>query len=151
MGIGPKQFGDRLVDLLPQLMREISVYENNYITSGKITCQQFLVLEQLSHQDQWKMNEFVQSIKASFSSTTEMIDRLSKHGLAKRKRGQQDRRTVIVEITDKGHKILEEVYQQKKLGIIQLFKRLSPKEREDYLMIIEKLVQKLSSVKGVVR
>ena len=148
MGLGPQQFGDRLVELLPQLMQEISRYENNYVTSGKITCQQFLVLEHLSHRKECKMNELVTSIQTSFSSATAMIDRLVNHGLARRLRGKEDRRTVFVSITKKGHEILDEVYLQKKEGIVQLFQRLSAEERKTYLDIIEKLVNKLSSVKG---
>ena len=146
MGIGPKEFGDRLVELLPQLMQEISRYEHNYVTTGKITCQQFLVLEQISQKPQWKMNELVRSMKASFSSTTGMIDRLVKHDLARRTRSKNDRRIVFVEMTSKGRKILEQVYRQKKEGIVQLFKRLSAKERGDYLRILQKLVHSLSSV-----
>ncbi|MCA9407652.1 MAG: MarR family transcriptional regulator [Candidatus Omnitrophica bacterium] len=148
MGIEAKDFGERLVSLLPQLMKEISRYENNYVTSGKITCQQFLVLEQVSQKPQWKMNELVQVMDTSFSSTTEMLDRLDKHGLVQRIRGEEDRRTVFVKVTRKGHKILEEIYDQKKEGIVELFKRLNSSERADYLRIIEKLVQSLSSVKG---
>lgn len=148
MGIGPVEFGDRLVGLLPQLMQEISRYENNYVTTGKITCQQFLVLDLLSRQAQWTMNEFVQSMEMKFSSATGMIDRLVKQGLVKRARGKDDRRTVVVMITAKGREIIHEVYQQKKQGIIQLFKRLDANERQNYLDIIEKLVNSLSSAKG---
>ena len=149
MGISPENFGDRLVELLPRLMREISRYENNYITSGKITCQQFLALEMLAARDEWQMNEFVEKTETSFSTATGMIDRLVNHGLANRVRGEADRRTVLVAVTAKGRKVLREVYAQKKEGIIQVFKRLSPQERQQYLDIIQKLVQQLSSAKGV--
>lgn len=148
MGISPIKFGDRLVELLPQLMQEISRYENNYVTTGKITCQQFLILDQLARQPEWTMNEFVRSNDMKFSSTTGMIDRLVKHGLAKRRRGKEDRRTVLVMITQKGQDIIDEVYSQKKKGIIQLFKRLNAHERQNYLDILQKLVNSLSSAKG---
>lgn len=148
MGISPVKFGDRLVELLPQLMQEISRYENNYVTTGKITCQQFLVLDQLSQQKEWTMQEFVRSTDMKFSSATGMIDRLVKHGLARRRRGKEDRRTVLVMITKKGQDIINEVYSQKKQGIIQLFKRLNAQERQNYLDILQKLVSSLSSAKG---
>ena len=147
MGIGPAKFGDRLVDLLPQLMQEISRYENNYVTSGKITCQQFLVLDQLSRQSRWTMKEFVATTQTKFSSATGMIDRLVKHDLVSRKRSREDRRMVYIAITKKGRNIIEEVYQQKKKGIIQLFKRLNSAERQNYLDILDKLVNSLSSAK----
>ncbi|MCA9402222.1 MAG: MarR family transcriptional regulator [Candidatus Omnitrophica bacterium] len=148
MGISPVKFGDRLVELLPQLMQEISRYENNYVTTGKITCQQFLVLDQLSRKKEWTMQEFVRSTDMKFSSATGMIDRLVKHGLVRRRRGKEDRRTVLVMITIKGRDIISEVYSQKKHGIIQLFKRLNAQERQNYLDILQKLVSSLSSAKG---
>lgn len=148
MGISPVKFGDRLVELLPQLMQEISRYENNHVTTGKITCQQFLVLDQLSRQREWTMHEFVRSTEMKFSSATGMIDRLVKHGLVRRRRGKEDRRTVLVMVTPKGQEIVEEVYSQKKQGIIQLFKRLNAQERQNYLDILQKLVNSLSSAKG---
>ena len=149
MGISPEDFGDRLVELLPRLMQEISRYENNYVTEGKITCQQFLALEQLSTRDEWRMNEFVEKSETSFSTATGMIDRLVNHGLAKRHRSQEDRRVVLVAITGKGRQVLTEVYAQKKEGIIHLFKRLTAEDRQLYLDILTKLVQRLSSAKGV--
>ena len=148
MGLSPVKFGDRLVELLPQLMQEISRYENNYVTTGKITCQQFLVLDQLSRRNKWTMNELVQSMDKKFSSATGMIDRLVKHGLVTRARGKDDRRTVFVSITKKGRDIVQEVFEQKKQGIIELFKRLDAAERQNYLDIIEKLVNSLSSAQG---
>ena len=148
MGISPVKFGDRLVELLPQLMQEISRYENNYVTSGKITCQQFLVLDRLSRQKEWTMQEFVRATEMKSSSATGMIDRLVKHGLVRRRRGVQDRRSVLVMITKKGQGIVDEVYSQKKQGIIQLFKRLNAQERQNYLDILQKLVNSLSSAKG---
>ena len=42
-------------------------------------------------------------------STVELADRLSGKGLIKRKRGGEDRRQVILELTPKGEKILKEL------------------------------------------
>lgn len=143
-----EQFGNHMIELLPQLMQEISRYENNYVTEGKITCHQFLVLEVLSHKEEWQMNELVTKMQISFSTATGMIDRLLKHGLVKRHRGESDRRTVLVAVTAKGKRIINEVYAQKKEGIVNLFGRLTKEDRTLYLDILNKLVMKLSSVKG---
>ena len=140
-------FGNRLVELFLRLMHEIVRYENNYVTAGKITVLQLLVLEHLSHCEKCKMNELAKSMETSFSTTTGMVDRLVKQDLAARHHGQVDRRTVLVSITTKGETILREVYSQKRKGILQLFGRLSSKERSAYLDIIEKLVENLSSAK----
>lgn len=142
-----EEFGDRLVELLPRLMMEITRYEHNYVTAGKITIPQLLMLEHLSHLKESKMNELAVEINVSFSAATGMIDRLLEQKLVNRKRGEHDRRTVLVSITAKGKRIVDEVYAQKRDGIIELFSHLTSEERSQYIRILEKLVQNLSSVK----
>ena len=140
-----EEFGDRLVQLLPRLTQEITRHENNYLTMGKITPPQLVVLEYLSHQKFCKMNMIATATDTSFSTATGMVDRLVKHDLVKRVPGKDDRRTVLVSITDKGRRILREVYSQKRSGLIRLFSRVSTRERREYLEILEKLVHNLSN------
>ena len=42
------EFGDRILELFPKLMQEIVRHENNYVTKGKITLPQLIVLQILS-------------------------------------------------------------------------------------------------------
>ena len=41
-------FGDRLVECLPRLMRELSRHERNHLTRGDITLPQFRALDHLA-------------------------------------------------------------------------------------------------------
>lgn len=141
------EFGDHILELFPKLMQEITRHENNYVTKGKITLPQLMVLQFLSQKNEYQMSELAESINVSFSTATGMINRLIKHGLVSRRHGVKDRRAVIVTITNKGKSIVKEVYAQKRKGMIELFKRLSQKERSTYIGIIKKLVQKLSASK----
>ena len=141
------EFGDRILELFPKLMQEITRHENNYVTKGKITLPQLMVLQFLSQKNEYQMSELAESINVSFSTATGMITRLVKHGLVSRRHGVKDRRAIIDTITNKGKSIVKEVYAQKRKGMIELFKRLSPEERSTYIGIIKKLVQKLSASK----
>ena len=143
-----EQFGDQIISLLPQVMKEIARYENNYVTTGKITCQQFLTLCVIADQKQWTMKDLADTMRLSYSSMTGLADRLLKHALIVRRRDEGDRRSVIVSTTPKGKKIIREVYGQKRRGMMELFGRLSARERQDYLDILNKLVDKLSSKKS---
>lgn len=139
------EFGDHILDLFPKLMREITRYEDNYVTKGKITIPQLMALEFLSQENEFQMNELVKSTNVSFSTATGMVNRLSKQGLVSRRHGVKDRRAVIITVTSKGKRIVKEVYAQKRKGMMQLFKRLSPGRRSMYIGIIQQLVKKLSS------
>lgn len=139
-------FGDRMIELFPKLMREISQYETNYLTEGVITVPQVWVLDFLKDEKSAQMNELATYMKLKFSSATGLIDRMVKHQLVKRVRSETDRRVVFISITSKGKKILQEIYKQKRKGIIRLFGRLGFEDRMQYMELIEKLVKDLSSV-----
>jgi DNA-binding MarR family transcriptional regulator len=79
-----------------------------------------------------------------------MLDRLVSHKFVKRFRGEDDRRVVFVSITLKGKKIVQEIYEQKRKGLMDLFGRLSRQECFTYLEILEKLVQNLSKAQDKV-
>ncbi len=139
-----EEFGSRIIKVVPKLKIELSRYENSLLHRKDITTTQLLVLECLSGCDHCKMNTLVNVLKVNFSAATNIIDRLVKTGFVAREHGQEDRRTVLVTLTPKGRKTLQEVYQQRRKGFIQIFSHISAKERRDYLSILEKLVDRFS-------
>jgi len=139
------EFGDRMIKLVPKLKVELGCYEHSTLTRSGITTTQLLVLECLSTCGHCKMNTLVESLKGKFSAVTAIIDRLVKTGFVTREHGKEDRRTVLVALTPKARKVLIEVYQQRRKAFIQVFSRVSAKEREEYLTILEKVVESLSS------
>lgn len=138
-----EEFGDHVLKLFPQLLKEISRHESNYLTKGKISYPQFWALDYLLHHDQCKMNKLTKFMMVSFSTASGMVDRMVKSGLVVRIRGEEDRRTVLLSITTKGKNILKEVYAQKRKAMMGLFSSLSSRERAEYIGILEKLVKKI--------
>jgi len=138
------EFGDRMIKLVPKLKIELGCYENSTLTRRDITTTQLLVLECLSTCGHCKMHTLVDALKVKFSGVTALIDRLVKTGLVIREHGKEDRRTVFVSLSAKGKKVLLEVNQQRRKAFIQVFSRISAKERENYLTILEKIVESFS-------
>jgi DNA-binding MarR family transcriptional regulator len=139
-----EEFGDRMIKLVPKLKVELGCYETSTLTRRDITTTQLLVLECLSSCGHCKMHTLVNALKVKFSAVTAIIDRLVKTGFVIRERGKEDRRTVFVALSAKGKKILLEVYQQRRKAFMQVFSRVSAKEREEYLTILEKLVERFT-------
>jgi DNA-binding MarR family transcriptional regulator len=90
------------------------------------------------------MHTLVDALKVKFSCVTAIVDRLVKTGFVIREHGKEDRRTVFVSLSAKGKKVLLEVYQQRRKAFMQVFSRVSSKDREEYLMILEKIVESFS-------
>jgi DNA-binding MarR family transcriptional regulator len=138
------EFGDRMTKLVPKLKIELDCYEQNTLTRRDITPTQLLVLECLSTCGHCKMHTLVDTLKGKFSAVTAIVDRLVKTGFVVREHGKEDRRTVFVDLSAKGRRVLQEVYKQRHKASMMAFSRVSAKEREDCLTILEKIVESFS-------
>jgi DNA-binding MarR family transcriptional regulator len=139
------EFGDRMIKLVPRLKIELGCYENSTLTRRDITTTQLLVLECLSTCGHCKMHTLVDALKGKFSAVTAIIDRLVKTGFVIREHGKEDRRTVFVDLSAKGRHALQEVYQHRREAFIRVFSRVSAREREEYLTILDKIVNKFNA------
>ena len=136
-----EEFASRVIDLSPQIIRGFKQYENNYLTRGEITLPQFLVLGHLEDNGKSKMNNLAKNFKISPSAITGLIDRLLVQELVVRKADFADRRIVWIELTAKGREIIKSIKKQKTETLIRVFGKISPKDREHYLSILEQVVK----------
>ena len=136
-----KEFANKVIELFPQIIRGFKQYENNYLTRGEITLPQFWALGYLDCNGRIKMHDLAKHLKISPSATTGLIDRLIAQGLVVRKDDPHDRRIVWIELAVKGRKIIENISKQKTEALIKVFGKISPKDREHYLNILEQVVK----------
>ena len=139
------RFGNRMIELLPQMIRGFAERESNYLSRGKITLPQLWVLEHLSRREACPMNELARFLRVSRPAVTGMADRMIAQGLISRQDDPHDRRIVRVRLTAKGHQILKTIWDQKRRMLVDVFGKISPSRREQYLAILEQVVQILNS------
>lgn len=137
-------FGRRMVELLPQLVRGFARHEHNYLSRGEITLPQFWALEHLSRAQGCPMNDLARFLSTSRPACTGLIDRLISQGLVRRDHDRSDRRIVRVMITAKGKHILENIWEQKRRMLVEVFGQISPADRAQYLATLERVVAILS-------
>jgi DNA-binding MarR family transcriptional regulator len=141
-----KEFASKVIELSPQIIRGFKQYENNYLTRGEITLPQFWALGYLDRNGKSTMNNLAKHLKISPSATTGLIDRLITQGLVVRKDDFHDRRIVWIELTAKGRGIIKSISKQKTETLIKVFGKISPKDREHYLNILEQVVKITASL-----
>jgi DNA-binding MarR family transcriptional regulator len=56
-----------------------------------------------------RMGEVAERLQIQHHSTVELVDRLARRGMVRRRRGTDDRREVLLELTPKGDKVLREL------------------------------------------
>jgi DNA-binding MarR family transcriptional regulator len=56
-----------------------------------------------------RVGEIAERLQIQHHSTVELVDRLARRGLIKRRRSESDRREVLLELTPRGDKLLQEM------------------------------------------
>jgi DNA-binding MarR family transcriptional regulator len=97
------------------LEKSIKVYrkfaQNRILKSGyDITIDQWLVLKTLHENKSISQNEIAELVFKDFASITRIIELLVQKAYITRKINTTDRRKFILEITEKGNKIIEKIY-----------------------------------------
>lgn len=139
-----EQFARRMVELIPQIIKGFTRYENNYLTSGRISLPQFWVLEYLLREGESKMTQVAQRLGVSKPAATGLIDRLISQELVARHNDLEDRRLVWIALTAKGKKIIQNIWQQKRQAMVNVFGRISAVDRGEHLRLFEELAKILS-------
>ena len=139
-----ERFGQRMVILLPRMMRGFTRRESNYLSRGKITIPQLGVLEHLSRSREIPMNALASHLGVTRPAATGLADRLIAQGLVARQGDRADRRVVRVRLTPKGRRVLDNIWNQKRRMIQQVFGQISPADRAQYLATLERVAQILS-------
>lgn len=137
-------FADRLLQLMPRLMRRMVKHDRNYLARGLITLPQLWALRQIAALGTCSMHTLAQAQGLKSSTVTGLMDHLVKLSLVKRFTSETDRRAVLAVITRKGRRILESLDTEQRKATLRLFQHISPRERAIYLEILEKVVNAIA-------
>jgi DNA-binding MarR family transcriptional regulator len=136
-------FVDRIALWMPQLCQAMIRHEQNHIATGHLNLPQAWALEALAEGPR-TMRDLADRLHLKSSTNTLFVDRLEVLGYVRRRRHAADRRTVHVELTPLGRRTIQQLRAQKREGMLMLFRPFTPRERAQYLILIEKLVRGLS-------
>lgn len=139
-----EQFCTRMMDLMPQMMRGMARYENNYLSQGKITFPQYRALLYLFKEGEKPMSSIAQILGVSKPSTTGMVDRLIVQKLAARRHDDKDRRIVWIKITPQGKKIIGDILKQRHKAMVKVFSLVSGEARRKHLEFLEEIVKTIN-------
>jgi MarR family 2-MHQ and catechol resistance regulon transcriptional repressor len=113
-------------------------------TMGSLTVSQFGVLESLHHLGPMCQSEIGAKLLKSSGNITLVIDNLEKRGLVRRERDPDDRRMVIVSLTERGREMIERIFPGHVAAILEEMSILTAAEQET----LGRLCRKLGTQKG---
>jgi MarR family 2-MHQ and catechol resistance regulon transcriptional repressor len=104
-----------------------------------LTVGQFGILEALLHLGPMSQCTLGQKLLRSGGNVTLVIDNLEKHGLVRRERQTEDRRTIVIHLTPKGLRLIKRVIPGHAKMILKEMSQLEPNEQEDLRRLCRKL------------
>ena len=125
-----------------KLMRAAESVTNRihkHLTSVGLTVSQFAVLEALYHLGPLYQKEIGQKLLRTSGNITMVIDNLEKRGYVKRERKKEDRRVLVVRLTDEGFELISKVFPPHAAAIAREMSVLSAGEQETVARLCKKL------------
>ena len=133
------EFADQINELVPALMREFARRQANELCKGKITFPQFLILDFLSRENESTMTDISRFMCVTTATMTGIVNRLVEAGYCQRIFDPQDRRIILMKLTSRGDTIVKKINDERRKMIVDVFGKLSLKERDDYLHILTRI------------
>ena len=109
------------------------------LESQGLTAGQFGILEALYHLGPMCQKTLGEKLLRSGGNITVILDNLEKHGLVKRERQEEDRRKVLIRLTQAGNALITHVLPSHAEAISKEMSRLTPTEQEELRRICRKL------------
>lgn len=134
--ISLSEFADRLGELMPIIARESMKHSASEFYKVKITMPQLHMLGFLKRYGESRMTDIAKYMTVTTAAITGIVDRLVRDGYVARSHNPKDRRIVKVNLTPKGSGLVEKIDKQRRKIIMNVFSKITQKEREDYLKIL---------------
>lgn len=126
---------DRLIHLIAgKFSREVA-----QAIEGTMSVSEFLVLRMLAQTGPSRVSQIAREMQITASAVTFLTDKLADKELILRKRDEADRRVVLVSITEKGARVLEELEALRRAAAERMLEGLSDSELSGIVAILEKL------------
>jgi MarR family 2-MHQ and catechol resistance regulon transcriptional repressor len=99
----------------------------------------FAVLEVLLHKGTQPVNVIGKKILLTSGSITTAVDRLESRGLVQRTFHPEDKRARLVQLTDKGKRVIEGAFRQHQLDMEEIMAVLTHDERLELTRLLKKV------------
>ena len=129
----------KLLIALTRSTQDVRKREHRTIKEGGLTVSQFAVLEILYHKGDLRVCEIIEKALSTGGNMTVVIDNLVKEDLVRRCIDPKDRRVNLISITEKGRKLVSDIFPKHLENINEIFSVLTVKEKQNLINLLKKL------------
>ena len=98
---------ENILITLRKIIRAIDLHSKKLIQQCGLTGPQLIILREINILEQISVSEIAVSVSLSNATVTDILDRLEKRGFVERKRSENDKRRVLISLTDSGKEVIE--------------------------------------------
>ena len=132
---------DAIVETLVYLYTESRRLTKGMARQFGLTAPQLTVIKLLEQLGDLSLSSLSSRIKAQNSTVTGIIDRMEREGWVVRERSQEDRRIVLIRLTDQGRELAESIEVEPMAIFRDALGSLSREELDQLFRILERLQQ----------
>lgn len=118
--------------------QKIHKMEYETMKAGGLTSSQFAVLEALYNKGDLRIWELIEKILTTSGNITVVIKNLEKDEFIRKYSDPEDKRSMIISITDKGRKIMDDIFPKHVENINEIFSILTIEEKLELKKILKK-------------
>jgi DNA-binding MarR family transcriptional regulator len=118
--------------------QKIHKMEYETMKAGGLTSSQFAVLEALYNKGDLRICEIIEKILTTSGNITVVIKNLEKDEFISKYPDSEDKRSMIISLTDKGRKIMEDIFPKHVENINEIFSILTIEEKLELKKILRK-------------
>jgi DNA-binding MarR family transcriptional regulator len=130
---------EELNDNLVEFFDRFASWENSVIQQSSLTVAGAHAIEKLGHNGSMSMKDLSKSLGVTTGTITVTVDRLEKGGYAVRDRSENDRRSYIIRLTEKGEEAFSDHHSHHMSLSDEIASTLSEDEVENFVRTLEKI------------
>jgi DNA-binding MarR family transcriptional regulator len=138
----------QFIDTFNLWMSETRRYSSELLSRYRITTPQLTVLRLLKTAGDLRLSDLSVKINLTNSTVTGIIDRLERADLVSRQRSTDDRRVILVKITDKGRETANLVPAPHLELIRNAFFTLPEEERAEFFRLLRKFHESVTTLRA---
>ena len=132
----------------PLLVRGLGLLSSVEVLEQTFSFSQVMVLAALMQHKEITMSGLAEFIGLSRANATGLVDRLVKRGMVERRRVEEDRRIVLIALTQSGKKAARNLAAEQRKGLVRMMKRIPEKDLNLFISTLEQVAMGLVESHG---
>ena len=138
--ISNRSISEHVIISLRKIIQAIDMNSKQLIKRVGLTGPQLVLLNEIARAGEVTAGEIARAVSLSQATVTGILERLEKRSLIVRQRSDQDKRRIMVRITDAGQQILEAGHPLMQEAFVEQFSSLQEWEQTMILSALQRLV-----------